>query len=284
MTRQRIIGTGNLSGPALIAGAVTALAFAVGGTFEAVDPLWHHQLEVAFGPVQISNSLTRWIGDGLMTVFFLAAGTDIKREMVDREACGRGGITLPALAALGVMVGATAVFAVAGAVDVVALAVAGAIVAGMVALRGFGLQWTPIYVLAGAALWLAVFESGVHATVAGVVCGLLLPIAPRRFHSMAAFLVVPVFALAGIGIDIAGQSLIGAITSSVGLIVVLAVNAAVSSDRTVEVARSDELVADTAPIRLDDVDVTTPDVVIAPTSVPAELSALDLVDDTVSGR
>ena len=52
--------------------------------------------------------------------------------------------------------------------------------AGMVVLRLLGVWWMPIYVLAGTALWFAVFESGVHATLAGVACGLLAPAKPRR--------------------------------------------------------------------------------------------------------
>lgn len=36
----------------------------------------------------------------------------------------------------------------------------------------------PAYVVAGTAFWLAVFESGIHATIAGVVLGLLVPARP----------------------------------------------------------------------------------------------------------
>ena len=38
--------------------------------------------------------------------------------------------------------------------------------------------YTPAYLVVGAALWLAVFESGVHATIAGVVLGILTPARP----------------------------------------------------------------------------------------------------------
>jgi Na+:H+ antiporter, NhaA family len=38
--------------------------------------------------------------------------------------------------------------------------------------------WTPLYVFAGAAIWFATLESGVHATIAGVALGLLTPARP----------------------------------------------------------------------------------------------------------
>ena len=50
-----------------------------------------------------------------------------------------------------------------------------AVVSGM---RSRGIWWTPLYVLAGAAIWFATFESGVHATIAGVALGLLTPARP----------------------------------------------------------------------------------------------------------
>ena len=38
--------------------------------------------------------------------------------------------------------------------------------------------YPPVYLAVAAALWLAVYESGVHATIAGVVMGLLMPARP----------------------------------------------------------------------------------------------------------
>jgi Na+:H+ antiporter, NhaA family len=45
-------------------------------------------------------------------------------------------------------------------------------------LRTARVWWTPVYVVVGVALWYAVFESGVHATLAGVTLGLLTPALP----------------------------------------------------------------------------------------------------------
>ncbi|MEL6983012.1 MAG: Na+/H+ antiporter NhaA, partial [Actinomycetota bacterium] len=135
-----------------------------------------------------------------------------------------------------------------------ALAVAGGILAGMIALRVLGVWWMPIYVLSGTALWFFVFESGVHATLAGVACGLLAPAKPRRpentevaasptstidelraivfdtretksvvdrlihgLHPFVALAIVPVFAFANTGVAFTPQSLVDGLTSSTGV-------------------------------------------------------------------
>jgi Na+:H+ antiporter, NhaA family len=71
------------------------------------------------------------------------------------------------------------------------------------------------YLLPGAALWYALLESGVHATLAGVALGLLTPARPvggrpvleeleHTLHPFSAYLVVPLFALANAGVDLRG--------------------------------------------------------------------------------
>jgi Na+:H+ antiporter, NhaA family len=62
--------------------------------------------------------------------------------------------------------------------DLTALAVVGVLVAVLVALRWVGVWRLAPYVVTGVALWLAVHASGVHATLAGVLVGLLLPSKP----------------------------------------------------------------------------------------------------------
>ena len=62
--------------------------------------------------------------------------------------------------------------------DLTALALAGGSVVGVLVLRALRVQWLPVYVLLGAGCWLATYESGIHATIAGVVFGLLAPARP----------------------------------------------------------------------------------------------------------
>jgi NhaA family Na+:H+ antiporter len=54
--------------------------------------------------------------------------------------------------------------------------VVGAVVFGAaILLRRANVRYLPVFVLIGVALWFALFESGVHATIAGVIMGLLAP-------------------------------------------------------------------------------------------------------------
>ncbi|WP_240644122.1 Na+/H+ antiporter NhaA [Antribacter gilvus] len=65
-------------------------------------------------------------------------------------------------------------------VSVPGLVAAGLIVAAIVALRWLGVWQVGPYVAAGVALWVAVHASGVHATLAGVLLGLLVPARPAQ--------------------------------------------------------------------------------------------------------
>ena len=75
------------------------------------------------------------------------------------------------------------------------------------------------------ALWFAVHESGVHATIAGVVLGLLMPgarsasVPSTRCIPYSAFVVVPLFALANAGVDFGGGVLGDAVGSTLTLAV-----------------------------------------------------------------
>jgi NhaA family Na+:H+ antiporter len=50
----------------------------------------------------------------------------------------------------------------------------------VVVMRLVRIWWIPAYVLVGVFVWLAVFESGIHATIAGVVLGLITPAKPLK--------------------------------------------------------------------------------------------------------
>lgn len=71
------------------------------------------------------------------------------------------------------------------------------------------------YVLVGIILWTAVLKSGVHATLAGVILGLMIPIKNNKlsFHSLedslhapVNFIILPLFAFANTGISFSGLS------------------------------------------------------------------------------
>lgn len=92
-------------------------------------------------------------------------------------------------------------------------AVAG--LAGVWLLQRLGVWRIWPYVPLAAFVWLATFESGVHATIAGVALGFMVPVRPfrgrninrkleHRIHPFSAYLVIPLFALANAGIDLGG--------------------------------------------------------------------------------
>ena len=58
------------------------------------------------------------------------------------------------------------------------LLIAAGLVVLLLLMRAARMWYMPAYVVVGVALWLAVFKSGVHATIAGVVLGILTPARP----------------------------------------------------------------------------------------------------------
>ena len=60
-----------------------------------------------------------------------------------------------------------------GQLSLAALTVAAALFGVVLGLRAVGIWRSPVYVLVGAGIWLAMHESGVHPTIAGVLLGLL---------------------------------------------------------------------------------------------------------------
>ena len=106
------------------------------------------------------------------------------------------------------------------------LLVALAAMAAVVALQRARVSSPLAYLPVAAVLWVAVFESGVHATIAGVALGLLVPARPfhgrdvqgaleHRFHPVSAYVIVPLFALANAGVDFGGGLLGDALASEV---------------------------------------------------------------------
>jgi NhaA family Na+:H+ antiporter len=63
-------------------------------------------------------------------------------------------------------------------IEIAWLQAAAGVLVVVVAMRQMHIWWTPVYVVAGVALWVATLLSGVHATIAGVALGLLTPALP----------------------------------------------------------------------------------------------------------
>ena len=88
-------------GVLLIAATVIALVWANSPWAESYTNLWHTKMTVALGDFSVSKDLTHWINDGLMAVFFLVVGLEIKREVLVGELSSVRGAALPVAAALG---------------------------------------------------------------------------------------------------------------------------------------------------------------------------------------
>jgi len=69
--------------------------------------------------------------------------------------------------------------------SVLSLGVAAGAIAVLVALNLCGVRRTGIYILVGAVLWTAVLKSGVHATLAGVIVGFMIPLKEQGGKSPA---------------------------------------------------------------------------------------------------
>jgi Na+:H+ antiporter, NhaA family len=87
----------------VIAGMVAMLA-----ANSPLAPLYTRLLDVpltvSIGTHGISKALLLWINDGLMAIFFLLIGLEVKREILAGELSDRAKIALPGLAAIGGMV------------------------------------------------------------------------------------------------------------------------------------------------------------------------------------
>ncbi|MGH8964456.1 MAG: Na+/H+ antiporter NhaA, partial [Actinomycetes bacterium] len=260
-------------------------------------PLYHGMREAVVGPAALHLDLTLadWATDGLLALFFLTVGLELKRELVIGELSTRSQALLPVAAALGgmivpaglaLLVGygspgmdqawaipvatdiafALGVLAVAGSalpvsarVFLLGLAVAddlGGIVViavlfssglnvlwlGAVVLAAVGYWWLQrrrvrawwIYVPLGLFTWFAMHEAGVHATISGVLLGLLTRVRPdpdeefapavrleHRLQPWSAGLCVPVFALFAAGVPVGADALRSVVTEPVALGIVV---------------------------------------------------------------
>ena len=101
------------------------------------------------------------------------------------------------------------------------------VIAWILLMKKVGMMSTSVYLVAGIFLWFALYKTGVHPTLAGVILGLLTPNIPRdengsviewlehKLHPLSSFIVVPLFAFANTGVKISGETLDAATTSVV---------------------------------------------------------------------
>lgn len=101
--------------------------------------------------------------------------------------------------------------------SLVSLSIAAAAIIVLGLMNLMNVRNTGLYLIVGIVLWTAVLKSGVHATLAGVVVGFLIPLAKKDGHSPAIhlehalhpwvrWLILPLFAFANAGVSMDGVS------------------------------------------------------------------------------
>jgi NhaA family Na+:H+ antiporter len=107
---RRLIGSKQLmkseamSGLFLMMSALLAIVVANSGMADWYNGALNQKLQLSYGDWSLGKSLLYWINDGLMAVFFLLIGLEVKRELVDGNLSTPSQMVLPGLAAIGGMV------------------------------------------------------------------------------------------------------------------------------------------------------------------------------------
>jgi NhaA family Na+:H+ antiporter len=258
-----------------MASAAVALLLANSPAAEA----YRHFLHLHVGPSLPGlgvPTVLEWIADGLMAIFFLLVGLEVKREWFDGRlstpaerrlpiVAAAGGMAVPALVylaatgfdpalirgwaipsatdiafAVGVLallgdratptlkllLVAIAIVDDVGAVIIIALfytanlylpAIGAAIaIAGLMAMMNmFGVRRLWPFVLGFLFLWFAMLASGIHATIAGVIAALTIPLGrgeersplkllEHNIHPWVMFGIMPLFGVASAGVTLTG--------------------------------------------------------------------------------
>lgn len=262
----------------LVAATVLALICANTPIADSYYGFLNTLVKVQIGDFSLGKPLRLWINDGLMTLFFLLIGLEVKREIVEGQLSNIKHVTLPIFGAIGGMVVpafiyiffnwhagslalrgwaipvatdvafvlgilailgkrvpialklfimALAIFDDIAAILVIALFYAGdlsyvslfgglIITLILVFLNKSDILYMPIYILLGIILWFMVLKSGVHATLAGIVFALTIPLKSKKkatnqsplrhmehvLHPWVAYLILPVFAFANAGVPL----------------------------------------------------------------------------------
>jgi NhaA family Na+:H+ antiporter len=92
------------AGLVLIFVTFIALVFKNTGLSEFYDAFLNTPVEIRFGALHIAKPLLLWINDGLMAVFFLLIGLEVKRELIEGHLSSVAQVILPGVAAIGGMV------------------------------------------------------------------------------------------------------------------------------------------------------------------------------------
>ncbi len=102
---------GPSAGLLLLLATVAAIALTNSPWGTAFESFWDQYLGITIGDSSFKLSLRHWVNDGLLTVFFLVVGLEIKREFTVGHLASRRSAALPIAAAIGGMAVPAALYA-----------------------------------------------------------------------------------------------------------------------------------------------------------------------------
>ena len=100
-TLERFLHIEAVSGIVLLFAAAVALGWANSPHAHGYHSFWHLPVSIGVGNLVFSQSLHFWINDGLMTVFFLVVGMEVRREIHQGALSKPSQAALPVVAAIG---------------------------------------------------------------------------------------------------------------------------------------------------------------------------------------
>jgi NhaA family Na+:H+ antiporter len=274
------INDSRTTGVILIACTLTSIFFANSYFGLSYRNFWTNEMHGAVA-LHLPGSYLEWINNFLMGIFFLMAGTEIKRELMEGElstfkkailpfGAALGGMMVPALIfiafnvhssyisgwgiptatdiafslgiasllgkrvplSLKILLMALAIIDDLGAILVIALfyggklhglflGIAGIIFLALLACNYFKLKFGGIQIVLALCLWYAILQSGIEASIAGVVFAFTIPTAKlvsveKYIHNFVNFFILPLFALANTALFIPAH-FAAALGSTVGL-------------------------------------------------------------------
>lgn len=109
-TLERYLHIEAVSGIVLLFAAAVALIWANSSYADSYHAFWHLPVSIGLGELVFSQSLHFWINDGLMTVFFLVVGMEVRREIHEGALSERSQAALPVVAAVGGVVAPALIF------------------------------------------------------------------------------------------------------------------------------------------------------------------------------
>ncbi len=107
---QKFVKIESFSGILLFSATILAMIWANSPLAESYTELWNYKIGISSDGFELKKPLILWINDGLMALFFLLIGLEIKRELMIGELNSLRKATFPLFAAIGGMFAPLAVF------------------------------------------------------------------------------------------------------------------------------------------------------------------------------